>query len=318
MKFLCLLPFCLLQALLFFTPASADIRGEAQVELIGEQQRSKKASIESPELQLRLDYQNRKIFRFFTNLNVEEEEFFIEEAFLSLETPLGTVKAGKFRLPFGIYQRSEQDYMGILQKPLVKSEARMPFQLAKEDAGILLLGGNPKLSYESALMNSQSDGLNGLENGLKDFSLHLQTYQEPLILGVNFYRGSYLTPINAIPVRKKSRAEGLDWRISFPYLILRGEWILGEIQNGESHDYWGFYQDTFYHFPTLPKLTGILRIETLRRTNASPPDNIRQVIVGAKYFLRPFITLSINASRKIIGGEKDENLQAQLLYIQPF
>jgi len=319
LRFLCFLLFCLLQAFLFSTPALSDIHGEVQVELEGEQEKGEKANMESPELQLRLDFRKEDKFRFFTNLNVEEEEFFTEEAFLSVETPLGTVKAGKFRLPFGIYNRSEQDYMGILQKPVVKGETSMPFHLAKEDAGILLSGGSPKLGYETALMNSQGDALNGIESGLKDFSLHLQTYAEPLILGVNIYRGSFLTPIHSVPVRQKARVEGLDWRISFPYLILRGEFISGEQESGTVDlNVRGYYQDAFYHFPTIPELTGILRVEAIRRTSPSSEGNIRQVILGAKYFLRPSLTLSINASRKIRGGEKDVSLQAQILYILPF
>lgn len=272
-----------------------------------------RASARITEYELRLTYGHPRGIRGFTDLNLEEGETHVEEAYLTVRTLGGNADFGKFLLPFGIYRRQDLVYVGFVDIPLLKSESIRGFQLAREGTGVRLSGGTPALSYEAAVMNGNSGGLNRITHGPADVVVRLQGFRNPVIVGLNGYNGHSASE-TAAASRLTVRVGGVDWRLSVPFLILRGEFVRGRV---EGREFRGYYVDAFHHVPSIPNLTALLRVESFNPLANAPSDRTRQITLGAKYFFRPYWTLALNGFTSHAHG-RTLSVKGEALYIHPF
>jgi hypothetical protein len=234
----------------------------------------------------------RPAFRFHLDREREEpDEPLIREAYGEWELRRGPgaqrLRLGRFQVPFGIYNRSELYYVGLVIDPIVKY---YPFEgphLGRSEQGIGYLGASGAWQVEGALFGDDG-GVEGFAPSGGEGSLRVQRFTGPLILGLNALRGHALHPDSG--QRGTVRFFGLDVRYSRPTLILRGELLSGRVPGGSPR---GFYLDALYHPVSLHRVTFVGRAEAAQGQPVTGRRYRRQT-VGFKWDLGRGTTLAIN------------------------
>lgn len=214
--------------------------------------------------------------------------FLAQEAVVEQEFPNNSrLQLGVIRLPFGIYDYRETYASGLIDYPL----PRVDYGLNSVDwgvPGIRLVTGGQKLQLEAATFEGRGAGVWSNTNNVGGAAGRVQTYVGDLILGVSHWDGFFDTNFRR-NMRRRVHVSGLDIRFTKPHLLLRGEYLFGNMGSGDMH---GWYLDAYYHLPKYDRWTLTARVEALR---PGPKMALgKQLTLGVRYTLDPNWILSVN------------------------
>ncbi|HEV3139709.1 MAG TPA: hypothetical protein VGY57_04295 [Vicinamibacterales bacterium] len=220
---------------------------------------------------------------------------------------LVSVRAGRFRTPFGIYSASDQGYVGFLRPPLVRYADYTSLSNADLEHGADFVVGVPRLTFEMALGAPADVGRTARGSGL-DTVLHVQGAHGPFIGGVSYLRNhSYeSSPDQSF----RASAVGIDFRWMQRGVQVRGEWISGRPVFDATNK--GWYVDSLIHLVGMGPVTAIGRIERLgiKDEDTEESTSYRQTI-GAR--VRFFKALSLDVNLVHRAGKQLEEYRATAL-----
>jgi hypothetical protein len=219
----------------------------------------------APTVRAHLDYDHES--------GVDEELY---EAYGEWRTGKSWLRLGRFELPFGIYNRSELYYVGLIYAPILKYYLSGEYQLGRSEHGLTFTHASGPWQIETALF-SKHGGLQAILPSGGEGSLRIQRFLGPVILGLNGEWEDGIDPQSG--AHGKAHFLGLDFRASRPSLIVRGEVVSGHVPGGSP---WGYYLDLLYRPVALQHGTIVGRVETASGRGDDEPTYRRQT-VGFKW-----------------------------------
>ena len=119
-------------------------------------------------------------------------------------------------------------------------------------------------------------------------ALRVQTYGRDFIVGVSRWDG-LLGPDPDSGRNLPVHLNGIDLRCTQPHLLLRGEWLFGNLAGDQMK---GWYVDAYYRLPRYEKMTLAARWEQSRPGLDDPLG--RQMTLGVRYVATREWTLAVN------------------------
>ena len=217
-------------------------------------------------------------------------EIFAERFFRPRGALLG-VRAGRFRLPFGIYSRSDYGYSGFVRPPLIRYDGYYGVSNNWFEQGVMFTAGVPRLFVEGSLSKPHDVGY-AKRRGGTDGSIRLQGYHRGFIVGASYARSNpYLPPRFAVG---RQAFTGIDMRWSHSSgLQARGEFLRGHSYEGVSTT--GWYIDGMVHRPGMGPFTAVIRGEVLDYTAPSPrARSANRITLGTRVRLPGPLTMQVN------------------------
>jgi hypothetical protein len=196
------------------------------------------------------------------------------------------VRLGRFLLPFGIYNRSELYYVGLLIPPILKDYLGNEYQIGRSEHGLGYINSSGRWQIEGAFFAARGGWKAVIPSG-GEGAVRLQYFADPVILGLSALREHGEEPQGG--ARGTARFVGLDFRYGRPSLILRGELVSGSVPGGSPR---GFYLDVLYHPAALHDLTLVGRVESARGLEGQ--ESYRRQTVGLKWDLGRGTALALN------------------------
>jgi hypothetical protein len=228
-----------------------------------------------------------RTFHFHLDLNRDQpEEVEVYEAFGEWELGRNRLRLGRFQTPFGIYNRSELYYVGLVYDPLIRYYPYPGPHLEDSVNGLEYLRSVGLWQVEAALFGRDSDVDAVVPRG-DEGSVRIQWYSGRLILGLNAVR---TRAEEETGYGGEAHFFGVDFRYSRPGLILRGEVVAGHVP-GSSPE--GFYLDALYHPVWLSRVTLVGRTEAVRGQPMNGGLHQRET-VGLKWEVTPGIVAALN------------------------
>jgi hypothetical protein len=242
-----------------------------------------------------------------------------EEAFTLMETyaeksfasggRVGALRVGRYRTPFGIYNRSDHAYQGYLRAQMIRYGEDFSLSNYWLEAGADLLFGTPQFQAEASL-GIPSEPHERRRGGTSAVA-RVQGYTGNLILGA-----SYLdTPPSQVGdfVQGRTRFWGVDARWMEGGTQVRGEWIDGRSFDGVKTR--GGYADLILHRPFMGPVTGVARVERIRYDAGPFSFKRSRITAGAKVRLTRSLLAQINAIHGTgFEGRKKNSLDVALTY----
>ena len=225
---------------------------------------------------------------------VQLMEMYAERYFRPRGAVLG-VRAGRFRMPFGIYSRSDYGYSGFLRPPLIRYDGYFGVSNNWLEEGALFTAGVPQLFVEASVSRPRDVGFAVRRKGV-DASIRAQGYHGQFVVGASYARSNpYLSPRFAVGRQVFS---GIDVRWAHPAgLQARGEFLKGHSYEGVSTT--GWYVDGIVHRPGMGPFTAVVRGERLDYTAPSPRDRrSKRLTLGTRVRLHGPVTLQLNYLRQ--------------------
>jgi hypothetical protein len=213
--------------------------------------------------------------RFHMDLNRDEPdpvELYEAYAEWGPETSVG--RWGRFQAPFGIHNRSELYYVGLVYDPLIKNYPLGGPHLFDPASGFEYVGSRGAWQLEGALFSHRGPG--GVLPSGDEGAMRVQWLAGPLILGTSLFRERPLP--GEAGKRGDSKFLGLDWRLSRPAWIVRGELVTGRVAGASPG---GFYLDLLYHPVSLPRITFFGRVEAVYGQQGA--ESSQRQTVGLKW-----------------------------------
>jgi hypothetical protein len=213
-----------------------------------------------------------------------EEE--LAEAYAEWNSGRQRVRLGRFQVPFGIYNRSELYYVGLVNPPILKGYLGGEYQVGRSEHGLGSLLASGRWQLEAGLF-AERGGWRAVVPSGGEGSLRLQYYANSLILGLSGLCQQGIDPESGVD--GTARFVGLDFRFSRPSLILRGELVSGTAPGGYPR---GFYLDVLYRPAALRVVTLVGRVESAR--GLSGESSYWRETVGFKWELGRGTALAVN------------------------
>jgi hypothetical protein len=227
--------------------------------------------------------------RFHLDVDRDENGVDLYEAFGEWGKGRHRGRLGYFEVPFGIHNRTELYYVGLISLPLIRY---YPFQspgIGRSASGVGYLGSLGAWQLEAALFG-HGGSIESLVPSGGEGAVRIQHYSGPLILGISALRER--VSAGDPDYRGTGYFYGLDFRYSRPMLILRGELVAGNVPGGSPR---GFYLDVLYHPSSFGRVTLVGRTEAVRGQPQIGRTYSRQTI-GFKWLLVRGTTLAVNQS----------------------
>jgi hypothetical protein len=228
----------------------------------------------------------RAPFRLHLDLNRDEPdppELYEGYAEWGPETSRG--RWGRFQAPFGIHNRSELYYVGLIEDPLIKYYPTRGPHLIESASGLEYVGARGSWQLEGSLFSHRGPG--GVIPSGDEGAVRIQWFGGPLILGASLFRERRLP--GEAGDGGDARFLGLDWRLSRPAWIVRGELVTGRVAGASPG---GFYLDLLYHPVSLPRITFLGRTEAVYGQRGGGSG--RRQTVGLKWQFYRETALAIN------------------------
>ena len=221
-------------------------------------------------------------------------EIYAERFFRPRGALLG-VRAGRFRMPFGIYTRSDYGYSGFLRPPLIRYDGYFGVSNNWLEEGAMFTAGVPQLFVEGGVSRPHDVGFAVRRSGT-DASVRVQGYRGQFVVGASYARSNpYLSPRFAVG---RQAFSGVDVRWAHPAgLQARGELLKGHSYEGVST--LGWYVDGIVHRPGMGPFTALVRGESLDYDAA--PGRARagkRVTLATRVRLPGPVTLQLNYLRQ--------------------
>lgn len=221
-------------------------------------------------------------------------EMYAERYFRPRGAVLG-VRAGRFRMPFGIYTRSDYGYSGFLRPPLIRYDGYFGVSNNWLEEGAMFSAGVPQLFVEASVSRPHDVGFAIRRNGT-DASVRVQGYRGQFIVGASYARSNpYLSPRFAVGRQAFSGAD-VRWAHSAG-LQARGEFLKGHSYEGVSTI--GFYADGIVHRPGMGPFTALIRGEWLDYDASAPrARQAKRLTLATRVRLPGPVTLQLNYLRQ--------------------
>jgi hypothetical protein len=221
---------------------------------------------------------------------VQVMEVYGERYFTSDKLFLGA-RAGQFRMPFGIYTRSDYGYSGFVRPPLIRYDGYFALSNNWLEQGAVMTAGKPELFVEASVGRPHDVGTSQRRSGV-DESVRVQAYHGPVIVGVSHARSNPYMPVRFAHGRQAFT--GVDLRFASSHGIqLRGEAVKGHSYEGVSTV--GWYLDGIVHRSAMGPFTAVTRVESLDYTAPSPrARSASRFTVGTRIRLPWRMTSQIN------------------------
>jgi hypothetical protein len=214
------------------------------------------------------------------------------------------LRGGRFRPPFGIYNASDQAYVGFLRAPLIRYDDNFALSNNFLEKGAAIVVGVPALTFEASVGRPGDVGEAARQPGL-DTVVRAQGSAGPFIVGLSHIRtrpdqtGSF--------VQGRMEFTGLDLRWMRGGVQLRGEWITGQPFDGTTTT--GWYADAIVHRVAMGPVTAVARIEQLDYDTRPPFDlHRRRQTLGARIRIREGLSAELNVLHQT--GQPDDSRQA--------
>jgi hypothetical protein len=184
-------------------------------------------------------------------------EVYAEQLFTPKRTLVG-FRAGRYRTPFGIYNRSDYAYSGLLRAPLVRYPGYFALSNTSLEQGVDVIAGIPQLNVETSLGVPADTGGAHRRAGL-DSVTRVQAYYGPVIVGASRITTNPYQP--ATFAHGRAVFNGVDVRWMQKGFQVSGEWLDGRPFEGTTTS--GWHLDGSVHQPRMGPVTAVLRIEQL-------------------------------------------------------
>ena len=206
---------------------------------------------------------------------------------------VATVRAGRYRTPFGISSASDHAYNGFLRAPLMRYDGYYALSNNFLEHGVDILAGVPRLTVEASFGRPADVGEAVRREGL-DRVLRVQSALGQAVVGVSHIRTKpYQDPRWA---RGDAEFTGVDVRWMAGGVQLRGEWIGGQPFDGTSTT--GWYADAIFHRRSMGPVTAVARVERLDYdTKPEHTLHSRRQTVGARVRVLDGLSAQINVLR---------------------
>jgi hypothetical protein len=228
------------------------------------------------------------------------------EYFMPSTSLVRTVKAGRYRTPFGIASASEHAYVGFLRPPLIRYGSYYGLSAGYLEHGATVVVGTPKVSGELSVGRSSDVG-DAIRRPGTNVVGRIEATLGPLVVGAS--------GIDTMPYLPSSFAlgrmqfAGLDARWMWDGIQLRGEWIAGRPFKGTRTT--GGYVDVFVHRPALGPVTILGRAERLDYYAISPfALYTHRYTAGAR--VRVWQQLSVSAALTHQAGQQTQQRRTVL------
>ena len=203
-------------------------------------------------------------------------------------------RAGRFRTPFGLYNRGDHAYAGFFRAPLIRYDGYWAVSnnyLEHGGAGFI---GTPHLLVEASVGAPADVGVAQRRTGV-DTTVRAQGFAGPFIVGVSHIRTQ---PFFDRPfVTGRATFTGVDGRWMAGGILVRGEWLYGQSYSGTSTD--GGYLDVSVHRPRMGPVTAVFRTERLSYdTIPAFALHARRETLGARVRLFPWLTAQVNVAHQ--------------------
>jgi len=238
-------------------------------------------------------------------------EAYAERSFAAgkAEQYYGTVRLGQFRPPFGIYSESDHAYIGFTRAPLIRYYTNWALSNFWIDAGADALISSPHLQLEAS--SGVPRDAEGRRRSNGDLVARIQAYQGPLILGVSHIVTD--PPADEPFATGRSQFTGLDFRLTYAGLQVRGEWLAGR-QISDTYTQ-GWYVDAIAHEPSLERITWVARYEELRYSAGTHSANLSRRTLGGKLLLTRHLTSQLNLiQHSAIAASNDRAVDVTFTY----
>jgi hypothetical protein len=205
------------------------------------------------------------------------------------------VKGGRFRMPFGIYNRSDHGYSGFVRPPLIRYDGYWALSNNWLEDGVVVTGGLPQLFVEASVSRPHDIGSAKRREGT-DASIRVQGFHGPLIVGVSHARSNPYMPRRFATGRQVFTGTDIRWSHSTG-IVARSEVLYGRSFNGVSTT--GWYIDGFLHRPGMGPFTALVRTEYLDYDAAPPRARAAgRTTVGTRVRWPRSVTVQLNFVRQ--------------------
>jgi hypothetical protein len=187
------------------------------------------------------------------------------EYFFAPRSALRSVKAGRYRTPFGISAASDHAYIGFLRPPLIRYGEYYALSSGYLEHGLDVVVGAPRLSVEVSV-GAPGDVGDAIRRPGVDTAVRAEGTAGSLIVGLSFIDTTPYMPASFASGR--ARFGGVDARWMGGGVQLRGEWLGGRPFDGTTTT--GGYADVIVHRPVMGPVTALFRAERLAYTAPEP------------------------------------------------
>jgi len=222
------------------------------------------------------------------NHRVRPVEIYVEHTSTSPHSLWGT-RVGRYRAPFGLYNRSDHAYTGFLRAPLIRYGGYWALSNNFLETGASVVAGTPRLYGEVSLGIPQDE--DDLHRGRGfDRVGRVQASVGDVIVGASY--------IHTQPFKEQFWAHGdtefsgVDARWMRGGVQLRGEWIDGHPFAGTKT--FGGYADLMVHRQFMGPVTAVLRAERLDYEAGPFSSYPRRYTAGAKVRLSSMLVAHVN------------------------
>lgn len=213
---------------------------------------------------------------------------------------LFSVRAGRYRTPFGISSAGDHAYIGYLRAPFVRYGGYYALSNTFLEHGLDVVVGTPAASLELSAGTPADVGEARRPSGL-DLVARGQWFRGPLIVGASYIRTR--PHQSATFAHGHTQFGGIDARWMRDGVQLRGEWLTGRPFAGTRTN--GGYVDVIVHRPSMGPVTAFGRIERLVYEAAAPYDfSAARYTAGARVRLLQNLSLSAGFVHQTSDAEK--------------
>jgi hypothetical protein len=212
---------------------------------------------------------------------------------------LVSIRAGRFRPPFGISSASDHAYTGFLRPPFFRYDENSAVSNNFLEHGADLVVGVPHFTLETALGAPADVGTAVRRSGL-DAIVRVQGAVGPFIAGVSHMRTS---PLESVEV-DQGRADftGLDLRWMYRGVQVRGEWMTGHPFEGATMK--GWYADALIHLVRMGPVTAVARIEQFEQEGGDASESAgagaaQRQVIGARIRLPGGFSLNVDLMHRM-------------------
>jgi hypothetical protein len=187
------------------------------------------------------------------------------EYFLTGAHGVRSIKAGRYRTPFGISSASDHAYLGFMRPPLIRYGEYFALSSGYLEHGVDVVVGSPRMSVEASV-GVPGDVGEAIRRPGTNLVVRAERTIGPLIIG-----SSYIDTTPYLPAEfafGRARFGGVDGRWMGAGVQLRGEWLAGRPFDGTTTN--GGYVDLIVHRPFMGPFTALARVERLAYAAPDP------------------------------------------------
>ena len=224
---------------------------------------------------------------------------------------IASVRAGRFRTPFGIYAASDHGYGGFLRAPLIRYAGYWALSNTFLEHGVNVMAGVPALQAEYTAATPGDPGDTQRRGGF-DQVVRVQGYHGSLVVGASHIRTQPYQP--ARYAFGRAVFSGVDARWMRGGVQLRGEWIDG--QPFDDMHTRGGYVDAFVHTPAMGRVTAVARAEVLDYDAGPRSVLAKRGTLGARVLVADGLYAQINAAHQMgaLYSEYRNSIDVALTY----